>query len=133
MMGFMNRIVRDRQGAFGIEFAIALPILVALMIGILNFGLVFNANGSMRHAMGEGLRLAKVDPTVSDATVIATTRSALVGVNPNAVQTLTFRRGTVNNTETGTMTMTVQLQPIIPFAMIPPITMTETKQIYLPS
>lgn len=133
MTHFLKRLRRDREGSFGIEFAIALPVLVALMIGILNFGLVLNANGSMRNAMGEGLRLAKVDPAATDATVIATTRAALIGVDPNAVQTLTFRRGTVNNAETGTMTMTVQLRPIIPFAMIPPITLTETKQIYLPS
>ena len=133
MTRFAQRLRRDETGSYAIEFAIALPILIVLMIGILNFALVFNANGSMRNAMGEGLRLAKVDPTATDTAVIARARSTLVGVDPNAVQTLTFSRGTSNNTETGTMTMSITLRPIIPFALIPPITITETKRIYLPS
>ena len=132
-MKLLRQLRRDNTGSFAIEFAIALPVLIAMMIGILNFGLVLNANGSMRNAMGEGLRLAKVDPTATDASVIAATRSALVGVDPNAVQVLTFARGTSNNTETGAMTMSITLRPIIPFAEIPPIVLTETKQIYLPS
>ena len=133
MKSLAQHLRRDEAGSFGVEFAIALPVLIALMIGILNFGLVFNANGSMRNAMGEGLRYAKVERTASDADVISVTRQSLVGVAPNAVQTLTFNRATVNNTETGTMTMTIVIQPIIPFAPLPPIRLTQTKSIYLPT
>ncbi|MBX7496533.1 pilus assembly protein [Qipengyuania sp. 6B39] len=128
----MRRLVADSRGSMGLEFALAIPILVALIIGVLQFGLVLNANGSMRHAMGEGLRLAKVDPTASDSAVLTRTRQQLVGVDPNGVTSLTFARGTANNVRTGTMTMTVQLTPVIPFAPIPPIVLTQTKKVYLP-
>lgn len=122
-----------REGSVGLEFGIALPILVALMIGILQFGLILNANGSMRNAMGEGLRLAKVNPAATNGQVLSRTRSTLVGVDPAAVTSLTFARGTSNNTQTGTMTMQVTLTPIIPFAPIPPIVLNQTKRVYLPS
>lgn len=129
----MRRLFRNERGSIGLEFGLAIPILVALIIGVLQFGLVLNANGSMRHAMGEGLRLAKVDPTATDTAVENLVKAELVGVDPAGIETLQFDRGTSSNVETGTMTMTVKLTPIIPFALIPPITLTQTKTIYLPS
>lgn len=129
----MKRISSNDRGSIGLEFGLAIPILVALIIGVLQFGLILNANGSMRHAMGEGLRLAKVDPTASDTVVTDHVKAELVGVDPAGIQTLTFNRATSNNIDKGTMTMTIKLTPIIPFAMIPPITLTQTKTIYLPS
>ena len=129
----MRRLLRNERGSIGLEFGLAIPILVALIIGVLQFGLVLNANGSMRHAMGEGLRLAKVDPTATDTAVENLVKAELVGVDPAGIETLQFDRGTSSNVETGTMTMTVKLTPIIPFALIPPITLTQTKTIYLPS
>jgi Flp pilus assembly protein TadG len=115
-----------------VEFAVALPILIAMIIGVIQFGLVLNANGVMRNAMGEGLRLAKVNPTATNTAVISRARNAMVGVDRTGIQSLTFSRGTSNNVDTGTMTMTVQLTPIIPFAAIPPIVLTQTKTVYLP-
>ena len=129
----MQRMLRNERGSMGLEFGLAIPILVALIIGVLQFGLVLNANGSMRHAMGEGLRLAKVDPSASNTAVTDRVKAELVGVDHKGIQTLTFNRATTNNIDRGTMTMTIKLTPIIPFAVIPPITLTQTKTIYLPS
>jgi Flp pilus assembly protein TadG len=129
----MRRFPKDDRGSVGLEFGIAIPVLVALIIGVLQFGLVLNANGAMRHAMGEGLRLAKVDPSASNTEVTDRVKAQLVGVDPAGIQTLTFNRATSNNIERGTMTMTVRLTPVIPFAAVPPITLTETKTIYLPN
>jgi len=129
----MKQLLRDNSGATIIEFAVALPVLVAMIIGVIQFGLVLNANGVMRNAMGEGLRLAKVNPTATDSAVISRARNAMVGVDRTGIQSLTFSRGTTSsNVDTGTMTMTVQLTPIIPFAPIPPIVLTQTKTVYLP-
>lgn len=127
-----RRLLRDQHGSMGLEFGIALPILVAMIIGVLQFGLVLNANGAMRNAMGEGLRLAKVNPAASESAVLSRTRNALIGVDHTGIQALTFDRGTSNNVDTGTMTMTIRLTPIIPFAAIPPIVLTQTKTVYLP-
>lgn len=129
----MRRIHTDDRGSVGLEFGIAIPILVALIIGVLQFGLVLNANGAMRHAMGEGLRLAKVDPGATDTEVTDLVKAQLLGVNQTGIQTLTFNRATTNNIDQGTLTLTLRLTPVIPFAAIPPITLTETKTIYLPN
>ena len=124
---------RDQNGSVGFEIAMALPILIALMVGILQVGMVLAANGAMRNALGEGLRLAKVDPTATETQVLTRTRQALVGVEASAIDTLTFDRAITNNVRRGTISLTITLNPINPFAPIPPIVLTETKQIYLPN
>ena len=132
MIGQCN-INRDERGSAGFEVALAIPILVCLMIGILQVAMVLQANGAMRNALGEGLRLAKVDPTASETDVLSRTRGALVGVAPSAVDSLTFERAVQNNADTGQITMTIQLRPVIPFAAIPSIELTQSKKIYLPT
>ena len=129
----MKHIFQDKRGSMGLEFGLALPILVTMIIGVLQFGLVLNANGAMRNAMGEGLRLAKVNPSATSSQVTQRTKDTLIGVDHQGIQTLTFSRSTVNNLSTGTMTMTIKLTPVIPFAPIPPIVLTQTKKIYLQS
>ncbi|WP_324827003.1 TadE/TadG family type IV pilus assembly protein [Qipengyuania zhejiangensis] len=129
----IRRFLRDARGSMGLEFGLALPVLIALIIGVLQFGLILNANGAMRHAMGEGLRLAKVNPAATETAVLTRTRDTLIGVDHAGIQALTFARGTTNNVGTGTMTMTIQMTPVIPFAPIPPIVLTQSKTVYLPS
>ena len=129
----LNRLRRDERGALGLEFGIAIPILVALMLGVLQFALVLGASGSMRDAMGEGLRLAKVNRTATADQVTARARSRFDWGELSDIQTLTFSRTTQSNgIQLGTMTMTYAMQPVIPFVPLPSIQLTETKTIYLP-
>ena len=129
----MKHIFRDKRGSMGLEFGLALPILVTMIIGVLQFGLVLNANGAMRNAMGEGLRLAKVNPSATADQVKQRTKDTLIGVDHQGITALTFSRATSNNLQTGEMTMTLTLKPVIPFAPIPPIVLTQTKKVYLQS
>jgi Flp pilus assembly protein TadG len=49
---------RDDRGAAAIEMALALPILVSMIYGIFQVGLLYQANAGMQHALGEGARYA---------------------------------------------------------------------------
>ena len=49
---------RDERGAAAIEMALALPILVSMIYGIFQVGLLYQANAGMQHALGEGARYA---------------------------------------------------------------------------
>ena len=62
---------RDEEGAAAIEFAIAVPILVTMLYGIFQVGLLFQANAGMQHALGEGARYATLclSPTSTGCTV----------------------------------------------------------------
>lgn len=61
----MRRNLRDRRhrrdgGAAAVEFALVLPVLLVLVIGIVNYGLWFNDSLSMRQGVREGARRAAV-------------------------------------------------------------------------
>ena len=58
---------RDERGAAAIEMAIALPVLVSMIYGIFQVGLLYQANAGMQHALGEGARYATLCVPVSGA------------------------------------------------------------------
>ena len=57
----MNRfrhLLRDERGAEAIEFALAVPVLITMIWGIFQMGMLYEANAGMQHALGEGARYA---------------------------------------------------------------------------
>ncbi|MES2639810.1 MAG: TadE/TadG family type IV pilus assembly protein [Myxococcota bacterium] len=61
-----------RRGAAALEFALVLPVLLALTVGIIDFGWYFQANGRVVAAVREGTRLGVTyatddSPTPEDA------------------------------------------------------------------
>jgi len=60
----MWRCVRhagDDGGAAAVEFALVLPLLVVLLLAIVEFGLVFNAQLGVTYAAREGARMAAIN------------------------------------------------------------------------
>ena len=63
-------MIRRDDGASAVEFALVLPILLALLMGILEFGWAFNGFITVTGAAREGARIAAVD-TSNDRVVEA--------------------------------------------------------------
>ena len=57
-MTMLRILKRNEDGAAAIEMAIALPVLVAMIYGLFQVGLLYQANAGMQHALGEGARYA---------------------------------------------------------------------------
>jgi Flp pilus assembly protein TadG len=66
-----NRI-RDEQGQTMAEFAIVLPILIVLLFGIVQFGILFNNYVTMTDAVRAGARAAAVSRQNGDPSGSAT-------------------------------------------------------------
>jgi Flp pilus assembly protein TadG len=49
---------RDERGVAATEMALALPVLITMIYGIFQVGLLYQANAGMQHALGEGARFA---------------------------------------------------------------------------
>jgi Flp pilus assembly protein TadG len=63
------RAKKDESGAAAVEFAIVLPVLLLLVFGIIEFGLLFNRYITVTHAAREGVRVAALaGPTVDPLT-----------------------------------------------------------------
>jgi Flp pilus assembly protein TadG len=132
-MRALRALRRDQRGGAIIEFAFALPILITLLIGMLQSSLMLYAKSGMRHGIGEGVRLAKVNRTADSALVLGKVRSAAYGINASGIRTLTFQRSTnASGEDLVTIAMTYQPNSFIPFVRRLPITLSENRTVYLP-
>ena len=69
---FNRRLRRDREdGAALVEFALVLPLLLTLLIGIVEFGWALGNNLDVRHGGREAARLVAVNADTSPAMVIS--------------------------------------------------------------
>ena len=68
--GMLTRGRRRREeGASLVEFALLMPLLILLVLGIVELGFVLGQNNEVRHAAHEGARLAAVnDANLGDTT-----------------------------------------------------------------
>lgn len=57
-MKTVTLLKRNERGAAAVEMALALPVLITMIYGIFQVGLLYQANAGMQHALGEGARYA---------------------------------------------------------------------------
>ena len=93
----MHRFMADETGQNIVEFALLLPILMYILMGIMQFGLVFAAYLTVNNAVREGARWGSISvyDTSSNATVNEETRHD--GVRLRIIQ----GRGILNIPTTG--------------------------------
>lgn len=65
---------RPDKGAVAVEFALILPALLLLVVGIINFGWLLGQKLSLNQAVREGARMAVVPGTDNGASVDTTTK-----------------------------------------------------------
>jgi hypothetical protein len=78
-MKMLRILRRDQSGAAAIEMAIALPVLVSMIYGLFQVGLLYQANAGMQHALGEGARYATIC-TPTTAVVVSASGSTTVNI-----------------------------------------------------
>jgi Flp pilus assembly protein TadG len=76
----MREGLRSERGATAVEFALIVPLLIVLVIGIAEFGRAFQVQGTLSAAAREGVRLMALqnDPAAARAAV----RNAAASLNP---------------------------------------------------
>ncbi len=76
----MRSGLRTERGATAVEFALIVPLLIALVIGIAEFGRAFQVQGTLSAAAREGVRLMALqnDPAAARAAV----RNAAASLDP---------------------------------------------------
>lgn len=117
---------RRSDGAAAIEFAIGVPVLVSMIFGMFQLGIVLQANAGMQHAMGEAARYATIFPTPSDTQIQARITSEKFGLGNGTWSTPTITPGT------GTKTITVSYtQPLDWIFFTSTVTLTKSKVVYL--
>ena len=129
----------DERGTAIIEMAIALPTLILFLYGIFQVGVAFQAKAGMQHALGEGARLATLcyNPTVANGCSVPSNTVIKNKINERVFGTKvgTYSEPTVTNGPTGekyrTLSVSFTMTPNYLFFNGPPITITETKRVYV--
>ncbi len=80
MISWLQRFRSDHRGQAMVEMALVLPIFILLVMGIIDFGRLFNAQISLTHASREGARQAAVGTLDSDVTTLV--KGAATGLDP---------------------------------------------------
>ncbi|MGH7229998.1 MAG: TadE/TadG family type IV pilus assembly protein [Nitrospiraceae bacterium] len=79
----------DERGAAAVEFAILLPVLMLILFGIIEFGLIMYSREVITNASREGARAgivqATAKPTTGQIQAVVTNYLTGTGVDPNAV------------------------------------------------
>lgn len=125
----IRKLRRSEEGASATEFALAFPVLVTMMWGIFQFGVLFGSDAGMQHALGEGARYATIWPSPTDAQIKQRMTDKLFKMGygtftiSDPVRPLTG--GTVALKITYTMT------PNLLFFSLPTVTLTREKVAYL--
>ncbi len=72
---------KDESGANAVEFALVAPVLIILMLGIIQFGMILYTHNNMVQAAREASRiLAKEDTTEAEAIAVANTQLGFSGL-----------------------------------------------------
>ncbi|KKW92986.1 MULTISPECIES: TadE/TadG family type IV pilus assembly protein [Sphingobium] len=102
----MIRLVRDQRGAGAVEFALALPPFIMLLMGALQLGIIACARTGLQHAVDEGARYASIYPTPTDTDIIAKVNSREFGLDPAYTNNPTITHGTQYGVPYTEITMT---------------------------
>lgn len=80
---------QNERGAVAAEFALLLPVLLTILFGIIEFGMIMYGREVVTNASREGARAGIVQvspkPTSGDITTIATNYLTGTGINPSQV------------------------------------------------
>ncbi len=119
------------RGVALVEFALALPILLGFVIGIVQLGLLFFAHADLRNAVAAGARHAAVYPRPGDAAVIATINENVAALEARYVDGPRIARDTdANGRDYADIEMRYSVPLDFIFFRTPPVTLTETRRVF---
>jgi Flp pilus assembly protein TadG len=132
-----RRLRADTSAISAIEFGLIAPVLIFMIVGIGQMGILFQAQAGLRHAVAEGARFATVyipnnsPQRPTNAQIIAKVTSSKYGLNASYITGPTVTSGTSN----GATYLDITMSYAVPLNFIiyspPAITLTETRRAYV--
>lgn len=147
-------LFRDKSGISAAEFALLAPTFIAMIIGIGQFGILFQAQAGLRHTVQEGARYATTwvpngpgtPQRPTDAQIIAQMATSRYGLDPAYITgpTITCHYEVAGappvlcpapsgSTTYLDITMSYAVPLNFVFYRPPPVTLTETRRVYVQS
>jgi Flp pilus assembly protein TadG len=125
------RLLRDARGSSSVEFALSAGILLVMLIGIAQVGILFMANAGLQHAVAEGARYATIYPTPSDTQLISKVNTKRFGLNATYLTGPTVTHGVDDGSKYTEVTMSYAVPLNFIFFQAPAVTLTETRRSFV--
>jgi len=132
MKTILKRLRRDQSGSSAIEFAIAVPVLVAFIYGIFSVSLLFQANAGVQHALGEAARYATIFPTPTDTQIQTMITESDFGLGGGTLDTPVIDNAQIASGYK-TISLTYRRKVDLLFIDGPTVTITRSKRVYVAS
>ena len=128
------KLFKNEKGQSLVEFALVMPILMLILLGIIEFGWLYNAKITMTSAAREGARvyaikgnLTDVDTLVTAAVTKATSNLAVIGLNAVCTKPVTSLPGNPS-VKMAEVTVSGSIKPLVGFIVKDNVQMTATAQ-----
>lgn len=132
MMRHFKHLRTSQSGVAAVEFAMIMPVLLVVILGVLQLGILFSANAGLQTAVGEAARYATIYPTPTDAEIKARASSKKFAIDSGRISDFTVVRGTSNTVNYVEVSMTYSVPLEFIFFEAPGVSLTEKRRAYLP-
>jgi Flp pilus assembly protein TadG len=126
-----NRLLADKRGAALIEFAFAVPILIAFMIATAQIGIFYFARSGLKSAVAEGARYATIYPKPTNEQVAARINARRFGLDTTKVSAPTVTDCMVGTRPCINIEMTYTSTIDFIFFQTAPITVVESRRAFV--
>lgn len=123
-------LARSQRGGSAVEFGLALPPFLILLMGAVQLGIVAMARTGLQHGVDEGARYATIYPTPSDAQIVARVKSKSVGLDPAYATEPTIVHGVQDGVPYAEITMSYSRPLDFLVFQTPPVSVSYTRRAY---
>ena len=123
----VKRFAASRSGTAAIEAAFILPVFLAGLFIVIEFGRVFYSKVEFEYAVYNATRFASVTKTADSAKINQALRNSLVLLDPAKLKGVTFSEiNNGDNTRTANLTVSYQVDFLLPITSHRSITLSRT-------
>lgn len=112
----LRRLIRCKRAATAVEFAILLPVLLAFILGIMEFGRAMWIKQSLQYAVENASRMAMVDSSMSNSAISSAVTANFPGTGGSPVVVVSTSSTQVNISASYDFTFVVP--DLLPFGPI---------------
>lgn len=131
MMRRPAQLRSDKRGASAIEFALVVPFLVMLIVGIAQMGRVYLADAGLRSLVADSARFASISPRPSDNDIKARLRAGGFGLDSGTLSEPVVTYGAANGINWADIRMTYSIQLDFVFWRPAPTQLVEQRRVFI--
>jgi Flp pilus assembly protein TadG len=130
MKKLLKNLFHNKHGSIAVEFALVSPIILTLLFGLFQMGILFYAQAGLNQGINEGARYATIYPAPSDSEIKARVVAKAFGLQSQYIQAPTITRGVSDGVAYVDVSMTYQVPVGFAFASIPAVNIRATRRAF---